>query len=210
MTLKHELFSVSACLLLIVLYYLYLWRRTLRTPDSSAHSFNAKIRDRWVDMILADKNNALLAIQTLRNSVMAANYMASTAILLIICTLSSSEKISHWLLQSGLQTLIPAYSIELSTLKLSLLILDFFIAFYCYSMAIRFFNHVGYMIGLADSELTPQTSLYLNKAGLYYTLGTRSFFFSLPIILWLFGPCFLILGTLLLILGLALLDHVSS
>ena len=210
MTLKYELISLSACLLLIVLYYLYLWQRTLRAPDSSAHSFNAKIRQRWVQMILANDNNGLLAIQTLRNSVMAANFMASTAILLIIGSLSSSEKLSHWLLQSDIQNLIPAYSNELAALKLGLLVVDFFIAFYSFSMAIRFFNHVGYMIGLADANLTSQTSLYLNKAGRYYTLGTRSFFFSLPIILWLFGPAFLILGTLILILGLALLDNVSS
>ena len=210
MTLKYELISLSACLLLIVLYYLYLWQRTLRAPDSSAHSFNAKIRQRWVQMILANDNNGLLAIQTLRNSVIAANFMASTAILLIIGSLSSSEKLSHWLLQSDIQNLIPAYSNELSSLKLGLLVLDFFIAFYSFSMAIRFFNHVGYMIGLADTELTKATCLYLNKAGRYYTLGTRSFFFSLPIILWFFGPYFLILGTLILILGLALLDHVSS
>ena len=209
-TLKYELFSLSICLVLIVLYYLYLWQRTLRAPDSSAHSFNAKIRQRWVQMILANDNNGLLAIQTLRNSVMAANFMASTAILLIIGSLSSSEKLSHWLLQSDIQNLIPAYSNELSSLKLGLLVLDFFIAFYSFSMAIRFFNHVGYMIGLADTELTKATCLYLNKAGRYYTLGTRSFFFSLPIILWFFGPYFLILGTLILILGLALLDHVSS
>jgi uncharacterized membrane protein len=161
-------------------------------------------------MILANNNNGLLAIQTLRNSVMAANFMASTAILLIIGTLTSSEKLSHWLLQSELSNLIPAYSNELGSLKLGLLVLDFFIAFFCFSMAIRFFNHVGYMIGLADSELSQQTSLYLNKAGRYYTLGTRSFFFSLPIILWLFGPYFLILGTAILILGLSLLDKVSN
>ncbi len=210
MILKHELFSLSACLALILFYYLYLWQRTQRAPDSSAHSFNAKIRERWVLMILANNNNGLLAIQTLRNSVMAANFMASTAILLIIGTLTSSEKLSHWLLQSELSNLIPAYSHELGSLKLGLLVLDFFIAFFCFSMAIRFFNHVGYMIGLADIELTQQTSQYLNKAGRYYTLGTRSFFFSLPIMLWLFGPYFLMLGTVILILGLSLLDKVSN
>ena len=210
MILKHELFSLSACLALILFYYLYLWQRTQRAPDSSAHSFNAKIRERWVLMILANNNNGLLAIQTLRNSVMAANFMASTAILLIIGTLTSSEKLSHWLLQSELSNLILAYSHELGSLKLGLLVLDFFIAFFCFSMAIRFFNHVGYMIGLADSELTQQTSQYLNKAGRYYTLGTRSFFFSLPIMLWLFGPYFLMLGTVILILGLSLLDKVSN
>ncbi|MEI8210386.1 MAG: DUF599 family protein [Methylococcales bacterium] len=37
-------------------------------------------------------------------------------------------------------------------------------------------------------------------------MGTRTFFFGLPIILWFFGSCFLILGTLVLIMGLTLID----
>ena len=60
-------------------------------------------------------------------------------------------------------------------------------------MAIRLFNHVGYMINLPRettvcNDLFKQTCAYLNKAGRYYSLGTRTFFFSLPIILWFFGP----------------------
>jgi uncharacterized membrane protein len=96
---------------------------------------------------------------------------------------------------------------------LGLLLLIFGIAFYYFAMAIRFFNHVGYMINLpynasTDDGLYQQTAAYLNRAGSYYTFGIRTFFFSLPIILWFFGTGFLILATVSLIAGLAMLDSV--
>jgi uncharacterized membrane protein len=166
-------------------------------------------------MVMSKDNMEVLAIQTLRNSVMAANFMASTSILLIIGTLNISEKIGQWALDWHPNGLAQPFSTELWQLKLCLLLLDFSIAFYCFSMAIRFYNHVGYMINLPvesspDGGLYKQTCAYLNRAGRYYTFGTRTFFFSLPIILWFFGPYFLMLATLTLIGGLAMLDKVPS
>ncbi|MEI7995237.1 MAG: DUF599 family protein, partial [Methylococcaceae bacterium] len=83
---KYDIIAFIVSVLLILAYYLYLGRRTRRTPDSSVHRLNARVRERWVDMIMTHDNMAILAIQTLRNSVMAANFMASTSILLIIGT----------------------------------------------------------------------------------------------------------------------------
>jgi uncharacterized membrane protein len=40
--------------------------------------------------------------------------------------------------------------------------------------------------------------------------GTRAFFFSLPVIMWFFGPIFLIPATVALIAGLAVLDKVPK
>lgn len=212
---KYDITAFLVSCLLILAYYLYLGIRTRRAPDSSVHTLNARVRERWVDMVMSKDNMEVLAIQTLRNSVMAANFMASTSILLIIGTLNISEKIGQWALDWHPYGLAQPFSTELWQLKLCLLLLDFSIAFYCFSMAIRFFNHVGYMINLpydesSDSGLYKQTCAYLNRAGRYYTFGTRTFFFSLPIILWFFGPYFLMLATLALIGGLAMLDMVPS
>jgi uncharacterized membrane protein len=166
-------------------------------------------------MVISKGNRDILAIQTLRNSVMSASFMASTSILLMIGTLNISEKVGQWALDWHPYGIAQIYSAELWQIKLGLLLLDFFVAFYCFSMAIRFFNHVGYMINLPadtsiDVDLSKQTCVYLDRAGNYYSLGTRSFFFSLPIILWFFGPYFLMLATLVLIGGLAMLDKVPS
>jgi uncharacterized membrane protein len=196
-------------------YYLHLARRTRWLPDSSVHALNAKVRERWVAMIIGSGKMDILAIQTLRNSVIAANFMASTSILLIIGTLNVSEKLGQWLSQGHPHSLGKHFSSELWQIKLGLLLLVFAIAFFCFSMAIRFFNHVGYMINLPDDASTghclyQQSCAYLNRAGSYYTYGTRSFFISLPLISWFFGPYFLVLATLGLIMGLAMLDKVPS
>ncbi len=210
---KLDLIALLANWLFVLIYYQYLSRQTSRLPDSSVHTLNARIRERWVDMVMCNDNMEILAVQTLRNSVMAANFMASTSILLIIGTLNLTEKAGQWALDWHLFGLAANFSAELWQLKLSLLLLDFSIAFFCFSMAIRYFNHVGYMINLPSNAspedgLFKHTCAYLNRAGRYYAFGTRAFFFSLPIILWFFGPLFLTIGTLGLISALATLDKV--
>ena len=206
-------FSISGLLMLI--YYLSLKRRTHRLPNSCVQSVNAMIRERWVKMIMTGSNMEILAIQTLRNSVMAASFMATTATLLIVGVLNLSEKIGQWA-----ENLQPLFSFcqtsnDLWQLKLGILLLSFAVAFYYFAMAIRFFNHVGYMINLpfdaaTDQALYQQTCAYLNKAGSYYTFGIRTFFFGLPIISWFFGAYFLVFSTVCLIAGLSLLDRVPK
>ncbi|MGZ8143868.1 MAG: DUF599 domain-containing protein [Methylosarcina sp.] len=211
----HDVIAFAVSTLLILLYYLYLNWRTLRQPNFTVHAMNSKVRQRWVEMIMSSDHKEILAVQTLRNSVMAANFMASTAILLIIGILNLSENPER-LMSAWQPFLITASSSnELSHIKLALLLLNFFIAFYCFSMAIRFFNHVGYMINLPPDTVMErfsprQIAVYLNRAGTYYTYGTRAFFFSLPLILWFFGPHVLVLATLILIISLYSLDRTPS
>lgn len=209
----HNLIAFAVSSLLVLIYYLYLSWRTRSRPNSSVHATNARVRECWVERVMTRENMNILAVQTLRNSVMAANFMASTAVLLIVGILNLSlntEKLANaW----QPFALAETTSNELLLIKLGLLLLDFFIAFYCFSMAIRFFNHVGYMVNLpADSVIDgfspKQVSAYLNRAGTYYTFGMRAFFFSLPIILWFFGPYLLVLATLALIASLYSLDRV--
>ena len=210
-----DMIAVSVSCLLILLYYLYLQRRTRRSPNSSVHALNALTRERWAKMIVSNGKMEILAIPTLRNSAMAASFMATTAMLLIIGLLNLSEKIGQWAqnLQPLLATCQPLS--QLWQIKFAALLLCFVIAFYYFAMAIRFFNHVGYLINLpcdspADGDVCKKTYAYLNKAGSYYTFGTRAFFFSLPILFWFFGPLFLVLATLGLIAGLAALDSVPK
>jgi uncharacterized membrane protein len=208
------IYFLISCILLLT-YYLHLERRSRQEPNSSVHALNAKVREEWVGLIMSKPNLEILAVQTLRNSVMAANFMASTSILLIIGTLNISDKIGQWSLQWHPYDMAQNFSTELWKVKLGLLLFDFSIAFFCFSMAIRFYNHVGYMINLSctsstDNDLCKKTCAYLNRAGRYYTYGTRTFFISLPIILWFFGPYILILSTLVLIAGLAMLDKVPK
>lgn len=206
-------FSISC--LMIVLYYLYLGRKSRSRPESRVHALNARIRARWVYRIMSSGKMDVLAVQTLRNSLMAANFMATTAVLLIIGILNLSDRIGLWTLESEFSWLVNSAGAELWHFKIALLVLNFAVAFYYFAMSIRFFNHVGYMINLGcdmqmEQALVKNTCAFLNRAGSYYMYGTRTFFFSLPVIMWFFGPVFLIPATLVLIIGLAMLDKVPE
>jgi uncharacterized membrane protein len=210
--LPTDLIAFALSCLLILGYYIFLCWQNRRSPGFSVHQINRRMRTAWVNMVIKSGKMEILAVQTLRNSVMAANFMASTAVLLIVGTLNLSEKIEKWSYSWHPGITGESMPAELMPIKLGLLVLNFFFAFYCFSMAIRFFNHVGYMINLpADSTQTSiseqQISAYLNRAGAYYTYGTRSFFFTLPLILWFFGPYTLLFGTLILIFALYHLDR---
>ena len=77
-------------------------------------------------------------------------------------------------------------------------------------MAVRFFNHMGYMITTPTGSLTAVPSrvvAYLNRAGNCYAFGTRALFFCVPLMLWTFGPSFLVAGTAALLLALYAFDR---
>ena len=215
MTVNYDLIAFIVSTVLILTYYLSLKGLVRSKPERSVHTFNAKVRVEWVNKVMGNDNMNILAVQTLRNSVMAANFMASTSILLIMGALNLGDKVQQWVSLWSLNATLQGSSADIWQIKLGLLLLDFAVAFYYFSMAIRLFNHVGYMINLpiettVCNDLCKQTCAYLNKAGRYYSLGTRTFFLSLPIILWFFGPHFLIVGTLILMCGLIVLDKVPS
>jgi len=131
--LKYDMIAFLLSVFLIFTYYAYLSRRTKQYPNLSAHALNEKVRYQWVQMIMNSGGKMdILAIQTIRNSVMAANFMASTAILLIIGTLNISDKIGQFALDWQYNLLAVNYSSELWQIKLSLLLLDFFITFFLF------------------------------------------------------------------------------
>jgi len=195
---------------LVAAYHRYLQWQLKRDPHFTVHAVNTIARTRWVQTVMASGKMDVLAIQTLRNSVMAASFMASTAILLMIGTLSLSGAERSGSLWHALN--IGTMDPRLTTLKLILLLADFFFAFFCFSMAVRFFNHVGYMINVPVvhglEALAPgRVAGYLNRAGRYYTFGTRAFFFCVPLVFWFFGPHFMLLAAAALIAGLYRLDR---
>lgn len=192
-------------------YWYFLRRRTRRDPGSAVHTFNKLVRARWAQTMVGKPGMEITAVQTLRNSVMAASFMASTAILLIIGALTVSsdlEKVSRsWGTLTG-----GTYHVSLVGVKVAMLLGDFLAAFFCFSMSVRLFSHIGYMVGVkstsADDLVKTETvATHLNQAGNYFSLGLRMFFTSIPIIFWFFGPIALVAATVGLLGILRLMDR---
>jgi uncharacterized membrane protein len=203
-------FIVSA--LLIVAYHIYLRHKIKLDPAYSVQSVNRIARTAWVETIMEDEKNGVLAVQTLRNSTMAATFLASTAVLLIIGVLTLSEQgeklEAHWHALNMLGAINPV----LWMIKLLLLLLDLFVAFFSFSMCIRIYNHVGFMINvpvrLKHKMITPaHVATHLNRAGHFYSLGMRSYYYLIPLVFWLFGPHFMLVATVGMIMVLYRIDR---
>lgn len=203
-----DLLAFLASATLLAAYHLYMRVKLRKNPAFTIQAVNFMARAAWVEGVMADRTKDVLAIQTLRNSTMAATLMASTAVLLIIGVLTLSgqgEKLSGtW----HVLNLFGDTRAELWVIKLLALMADFFVAFFSFSMSVRLFNHVGYMI---NTPISPQhVALYLNKAGLYYSVGMRAYYFSVPLVFWLFGPLLMLISTVALIVILYNIDRAPA
>jgi len=203
-----------ASLLALTAYHLYLRYRLKRDPAYTVQAVNTIARTAWVENVMAGGKD-ILAVQTLRNSTMAATFLASTAVLLVMGTLTLSGQGTQ--LETSWHALnkVGAVHSEIWIFKLLLLLLDFFVAFFSFASAIRLFNHVGYMINvplsLAHKAISPQhVAIHLNRAGGHYSIGMRAFYFAVPLVFWLFGPLFMLAATLALLVVLYRHDRAPS
>jgi uncharacterized membrane protein len=78
-------------------------------------------------------------------------------------------------------------------------------------LAVRYYNHTGFMINLPVDDNSgirvDDVIEILNRGGSHYTLGMRGYYLAIPMALWLFGPLWLLAGTVVLIGTLYRLDR---
>ncbi len=209
-----DLAAFILCLTVLGGYQWRLVRRSRKSPTLTVQGMNALARAAWVERVMAEDRD-VMAVQTLRNSTMAATLMASTAVILILGILNmlaNADKIGP-----ALHVLNPAGSFEpgIWVFKLMLILVDFFVAFFAFCLAVRGYNHVGFLInvpmGSGDHGVTPaRVALHLNRAAAYYSIGMRTYYFSVPLVLWLFGPVWMLIATMGLLAILRHLDHLPQ
>jgi uncharacterized membrane protein len=206
----YDFASFTASAFLIIAYHLFIRRKVKKDPAYTVQAINVIARTAWVETIMNERRD-ILAVQTLRNSTMAATFLASTSVLMIIgiLTLSEGGKLeSTW----HVLNIVGATPPELWLVKLICLLLDMFVAFFSFSMSIRVFNHVGYMVNvplaLNHKMISPaHVATHLNRAGKFYSIGMRAYYFMVPLVFWLFGPHFMFVATIGLLIVLYRIDR---
>lgn len=204
------------CVVLVLLYQRRLLRRIRENPALTVQGMNEQARAAWVERVMREERDLhTMAVQTFRNSTMAATLLASTAVLLIfgiLNLLANADKLEHVL--AGVNSW-GSREPGMWLFKLMLLIVDFFVAFFSFSLAVRGYHHVGYLInvpvGAQDHGVTVQkVAGVLNRVSRYYSIGMRTYYFSVPLVLWLFGPAWMAVATIALLVVLNHLDHLPD
>ncbi|GJP38543.1 hypothetical protein CLOM_g22989 [Closterium sp. NIES-68] len=161
----------------------------------------------------SNATNGMLAVQSLRNSIMACVLLASTSAIgaVAIATILTSIRLDN--LQEALSSLtIGSASSDLLLLKVFCIFLCFLFAFLCHTQAIRFLSHVNFLITIPiDPVTSPGLSIayvqrVLARGDNFLTVGNRSFYFLLPLALWFFGPIPMFLSSVIMVAVLSISD----
>ena len=200
----NDLIAIALVVTTIASYQYYVRQLARKNPAAVLSSAAARTRRAWVEAMMSDRSNGILAVQTLRNTTMAASFLASTAVLLMVGAMtltgqaSSLQAIWHSLNIFG--TVAP----EVWLTKILFILLLLFYGFFNLTNSIRIYNHVGYMVSVPPSQEDGYCSpaivaKQLNRGGDYFRTGVRVYYYLVPAVFWLFGPIYMIMATALLV-----------
>ncbi|RLN05434.1 uncharacterized protein C2845_PM13G03330 [Panicum miliaceum] len=184
-------------------YHLWLLLRIRRRPETTVIGINAINRRIWVRHIMEEPSgkHAVLAVQTMRNSIMASTVLASVAITLssLVAALMASGA-AHGLFsgssgpsrRGGL--VVGAAGEAALTAKFFAVLVCFLVAFLLNVQSIRYYSHTGLLVNVPlAAHRRPASAVgyvtgTLNRGFYFWSLGVRAYYFSCPVFLWLFGP----------------------
>ncbi|MDP3124922.1 MAG: DUF599 domain-containing protein [Thiobacillus sp.] len=203
-------FAISAAI--VAAYYGFLNMKVRSNATYTIHGVNALARSLWVEHIMRNPSKDVMAVQTMRNFIMGSSLMASTAALLIIGTLTLSGQAENIAQSWHALSFKGSFATELWIIKVMFLLLDFIVAFFAFAMSVRLANHVVFMVNVpqqdAHHNFTPKAvARRLQRAGNMFAIGMRAFLFAVPLVFWLFGPYFLLLSSVGLVVALYHLDR---
>ncbi|XP_022766155.1 uncharacterized protein LOC111311039 [Durio zibethinus] len=212
---KLDFLLVPLGLLLLALYHVWLLFTILKHPTRTVIGLNAESRHRWVLAMMSDPlKNGVLAVQTIRNNIMASTLLATTAItlssLISVFVSSSSSDFGNTTSQIVYGNKGPL----LSSIKYFSILLCFLVAFLCNVQSIRYYAHVSFLVTLPSSidnmESVQYVARNLNRGSYFWSLGLRAFYLSFPLLLWNFGPIPMFLCCCIMSFLLYFLDTTSS
>lgn len=200
-------------------YHIWLLYQISKRPSRTVIGINAINRRFWVHAMMEDPSKGVLAVQTLRNNIMASTLLASTAIMLssLMAMLMTSK--SGVLGDRSTVFVFGDKSAFSYSVKLFCIMVCFLSAFLLNVQSIRYYSHASILINVPYKKLSATfdygydqrlSSEYVaktvNRGSYFWSLGLRAFYFSFPLFLWIFGPIPMFLSCIVLVSLLYFLD----
>lgn len=200
--------ALAASAVIVVAYEVRVHRLGARAPERIGRFTHARLRAEWVRALADQPGTEILAVQTLRNALMSATISASTAALALMAAASLLGGAAlHGEVSGGVPTVRGACVLGL--------LATLFASFVSAAMAVRLYNHAGFMTSLpAGSAVrhanTTLAVAYLQRAGHFHSWSLRTFFLVAPLAVGLLAPVWMPLAAIGLVAGLAAFDRVPA
>lgn len=207
--------AAFSTLLMLLVYEAVLALTQRRDPQRLARSAHATLREEWFAAVSAHPGSEILAVQTLRNSLMSATMTASTAVLGLLGTITlAAPTVRASLEESGASGLVftPRLVMELTLMVL------LFASLVCSVMAVRYYNHASFICAMPVGSASRQRwsahgSAYVRRAGILYSWGLRHLLMVAPVVAFivypLAGPVAAI-GVVVMLRGFDRMGHIAT
>lgn len=196
---------------ILVVYEVALALAQRRAPGRLARTAHASLRQQWFEAISGQKGSEILAVQTLRNSLMSATMTASTAALGLIATATLAAPSLHSTFDeaTGVPNFTPRMALELVLLAL------LFASLVSSAMAVRYYNHAGFISSMpvdsaARHRWANAGSAYVRKAGILYSWGLRHLIVVAPVLASILHPATGPVAALIVVAVLLAFDRVGT
>lgn len=179
--------SASLTVAVLALYEAWLVLAQRRQPQRTARSAHALMRQEWFAAVSQQPGSEILAVQTLRNSLMSASMTASTAVLALMGSLTLAAPS----LRAGLAADVPQPTPRL-LMELALLVL-LFGSLVASVMSVRYYTHASFIGGMpvdspARRAWAAAGAVYVRKAGVLYAWGLRNLVLIAPVVAFILHP----------------------
>lgn len=198
---------ITATVILATYEAFVLWIGHSR-PERMARYAHARMRVAWVQALTETPGMEIVAVQALRNSLMSATILASTAALALMgCISLAGPSVA-----ASLTHLHPDDPLGPHVALEGLLMCVLFGSYVCAAWAMRYFNHATFAMSMpvgSEARLLwqPLASSYVERAGLFYSWALRSFLAIAPLIGGILNPIVLPPMTLGLVVVLWFFDQ---
>jgi hypothetical protein len=202
--------ALSTVALVATYEVLQRWRHQ-HAPEQHAPQAHADLREAWFRAVSDQVGSEIIAVQTLRNSLMSATLTTSTAALGLMGTVTLAASSLHDMLSDSASL---AAWVQPRALMEVLLMVALFAAMACSAMAVRYLNHASYILSMPVMSATRQnwagTGIhYLRRGGVLYGWGLRALLMVAPLVVSIVSPLAGPLASLGLLVVLWQLDQVN-
>ena len=181
-----------------------------KNPTRLARAAHANLREHWFAAISRQPGSEILAVQTLRNALMSASMTASTAAL----GLMGAATLAAPSLNASLAADVFAGHVSARLMLELALMTILFVSLVCSAMAVRYYNHAGFIAGMPVGsaerrQWSSNGSAYVRRAGLLYSWGLRHLLLVAPLLAAIAHPLAGPLAAALVVMALIGFDQFS-
>lgn len=190
MSVASRWIAAGLTLAVLVLYEIWFALARRSRPQQLARSAHVSLREDWFDAVSQVPGSEVLAVQTLRNSLMSASMTASTAVLGLMGTVTlSASSLGASIASDGAGQFAFTPRLALELILLALL----FASLVSSVMAVRYYNHAGFVGAMpvgSDARLRWHAigSSHLRRAGILYSWSLRNLVLVVPAVAFILHP----------------------